>query len=257
MRWELAVVGSTLAAALAWQARRDQIRAQAWRVHLFDDCDIVLARSTIRIDRAGWPVLHGEIEGIEAACSLVLDDLGYRKLPVLWLSVTLAIPVGVGASFDALAREQGTEFFSPAAELPVRLPLPAAWPRYVCLRADREVPLPPALEDLGMRFFGSAQAKEIVVSPKGVRLVSLVAEGRRAEYLVLRRPRFDLERVDPAIVAARLAEARALMLALHANAAAERRAACDAKNRGQAAASEAGAHGLWARLGRWVRCQEP
>lgn len=225
MRWEVALVGCALAGALAWQARRDHVRVQGWRARLFDDCHVALARSEIRIDGAGWPALRGDLDGMEATCSLVLDDLGYRKLPVLWLSVTLATSVGIAASYDALAREQGTEFFSPAAELPVRLPLPSAWPRHVSLRADREAPISAALETLGMRFFQAAQAKEIVVSPRGVRLVSLVAEGRRAEYLVLRRPRFDLERIDPVFVKTRLTEAREFVLALNQAADGERRAA--------------------------------
>jgi hypothetical protein len=225
MRWDAVVLSCTLAGALAWQARRDQVRAQAWRAHLFDHCGETLVGSDIRIDRAGWPALHGECDGIEATCSLVFDDLGYRKLPVLWLSVTLATNIDIGASIDALAREQGTEFFSPATELPVRLALPGSWPRHVSLRADRELSLPPALTELGARFFQSPQAKEIVISARGVRLVSFVGEGRRAEYLVLRRPRFDLERIDPAAVEARLAEARALVLALNEAADGQRRAA--------------------------------
>jgi hypothetical protein len=225
MRWDAVVLACALAGALAWQARRDQMRAQAWRARLLDNCGKSLERAAIRIDRAGWPILHGERDGMQVTCSLVFDDLGYRKLPVLWLSVTLAQAIQIEASFDALAREQGTEFFSPASELPVRLSLPDVWPRHVSLRADREAALPPALAEFGVRFFQSPQAKEIVVSPRGVRLVGFVAEGRRAEYLVLRRPRFELERIDPGLVESRLEEARELVLALSQTADGQRRAA--------------------------------
>lgn len=225
MRWDVVLLGAALAGALAWQARRDQARVRAWRVQLFDGCSMLLARPAIRIDRTGWPVLEGTSEGMPVTCSLIFDDLGYRKLPVLWLSVTIAVRVGVDAAFDALAREQGTEFFSPAADLPVRLSLPGAWPRHVSLRADRESTLPMAMATMGAQFFQSPQAKEIVVSPKGVRLLSLLAEGRRAEYLMLRRPRFDLDRIDPAAVAARLADARVLVQALGTASDEQRRAA--------------------------------
>jgi hypothetical protein len=225
MRWDAVVLGCALAGALAWQARRDQVRAQTWRAHLFDHCGATLAGSSIHIDRAGWPTLRGAQDAMQATCSLVYDDLGYRKLPVLWLSVTLATAIDTDASFDALAREQGTEFFSPATELPVRVALPGSWPAHVSLRADRDASLPAVLTELGARFFQSPQAKEIVISPRGVRLVTFVAEGRRAEYLVLRRPRFDLQRIDPAVVAARLAEARELVLAWNETADAQRRAA--------------------------------
>ena len=216
MRWDAVLFGATLAGALSWQARRDQARARAWRALLFDDCGTLLARSASRIDRAGWPLLEGEFEGMPTTLSLILDDAGYRKLPVLWLSATLSAPLRLEAVFDALAREQGTEFYSPAAELPVRLALPPGWPAHVSLRADRTAPLPATLATAGSRFLAAPEAKEIVVSPRGVRLLRLVGEGRRAEYLVLRRSRFDLERIDPAVVRGLLAVAGELVRALAA-----------------------------------------
>jgi hypothetical protein len=218
MRWDAVVFGAALAGALAWLARRDHARARAWRSHLFDDCVGLLERTRVRIDRTGWPVLEGDFEGLPVSLSLILDDAGYRKLPVLWLSVTLGARLALEAAFDALAREQGTEFYSPANELPERLPLPPEWPRHVSLRADRPAVTPAALALAGGRFFADAQAKEIVVSSRGVRMVRLVAEGRRAEYLVLRRSRFDLERLDPVLAGAVLAATSALARALAAEA---------------------------------------
>lgn len=216
MRWDAVVFGAVLAGALAWLARRDHARARAWRSHLFDDCVGMLERARVRIDRTGWPVLEGDFEGLPVGLSLILDDAGYRKLPVLWLSVTLGARLAVEAAFDALAREQGTEFYSPANELSERLALPPEWPMHVSLRADRPAVAPAALAFAGARFFADAQAKEIVVSSRGVRMVRLVAEGRRAEYLVLRRSRFDLERLDPVLAGAVLAATSALARALAA-----------------------------------------
>lgn len=216
MRWDAVVLAAALAGALAWLARRDQARARAWRAHLFDDCIHLLTQAEVRIDRTGWPVLAGQFDGLPVTLSLILDDAGYRKLPVLWLSATVGAPLRIDAAFDALAREQGTEFYSPANELAERLPLPPDWPMHVSLRADRPAVAPVALAASGARFFAGAEAKEIVVSPRGVRLIRLVAEGRRAEYLVLRRSRFDLERIDPAVAGAVLASASALALALTA-----------------------------------------
>jgi hypothetical protein len=218
MRWDAVAVGGALAAALAWRGRRDQDRALAWRAQLLDDCSPLLTRSDGRVDRAGWPLLDGEFEGMPAQVSLILDDAGYRKLPVLWLSVTLTASLSMAASFDALAREQGTEFYSPAGELPVRLALPAEWPPHVSLRADRPAALPAALASAGARYFATLEAKEIVVSARGVRLVRFAAEGRRAEYLVLRRSHFELARIDPAVVRAQLAAAVQLVRALAAGA---------------------------------------
>lgn len=143
------------------------------------------------------PTLAGQFEGLPFELALIVDDAGYRKLPVLWLTATCAARLRSGGCFDALARPQGTEFFSPASELPVRLELPPSWPAHVVLRADREAVPPEAVAHAGEAFFSADDAKELVVSPRGVRLVQRVAEARRPEYLVLRQARFDLHRVDP------------------------------------------------------------
>lgn len=146
------------------------------------------------------PTLSGYVEGLPLEVTLILDAAGYRKLPLLWLSATCAARLQPEACFDALARPQGTEFFSPASELPVRLEPPPSWPANVILRADREARPPDALVRAGDDFFALDGAKEVVVSPRGARMVRRVGEARRPEYLVLRQARFDLGRVEPETV---------------------------------------------------------
>lgn len=184
-------------AALTWLWRRDQYRARRWREGLLLGCEPCLQESHASLDRAGMPALAGQRDGLPVELALILDGAGYRKLPVLWLSATCAVRLQPGACFDALARPQGTEFFSPSSELPERLELPLDWPAHVSVRADRQAALPEALADAGAAFFASETAKELVVSPRGARLVVRVAEARRPEYLVLRQARFDVERVEP------------------------------------------------------------
>lgn len=186
--------------ALAWRWRRDQQAALRWRAGLLERAGAGLRAARPGIDRAGMPTLSGECDGLPVDIALILDDAGYRKLPVLWLSATCAARVRTGACFDALAREQGTEFFSPASDLPVRMELPAGWPPHVSLRGDREAELPAAAAAAGTVFFASDDAKEMVISPRGVRLVQRVAEARRSDYLVLRQARFDLQHVEARVV---------------------------------------------------------
>lgn len=183
--------------ALLWRWRRDQDMGRRWRAGLLEGCEGVLEHARTGVDRSGMPTLNGLCEGLPVDLALILDDAGYRKLPVLWLSATCAARLQPEACFDALAREQGTEFFSPASGLSVRLDPPPAWPAHVSLRTDREAVLPEPVAQAGTAFFALEAAKEMVVSPRGARLVLRVAEARRPEYLVLRQARFDVERVAP------------------------------------------------------------
>lgn len=214
VRWDAVMLGAALCAGLAWQARRDHARARTWREGLLDNCLDSVARGRVRIDRTGWPTLEGDADGCSATVALILDDAGCRKLPVLWLSVTLGVTLPLEAAYDALARQQGTEFYSPATDLPERLPLPSGWPPHVALRSDRALPIPAALAAAGAQLFLASGTKEIVVSPRGVRVISLVAEARRAEYVLLRRARFDLRRLDAVAVRSRVAQAVSLARSL-------------------------------------------
>ena len=195
-----AVVAAAGGAALTWLWWRDQDRARRWREGLLRGCEPCLQQPRASLDRAGMPVLAGQWDGLPVQLALILDGAGYRKLPVLWLSATCAVRLHPGACFDALARPQGTEFFSPFSELSERLESPPGWPDHVILRADRRALPPEALVDAGAVLFASDTAKELVVSPRGARLVVRVAQAQRPEYLVLRQARFDVDRVELAVV---------------------------------------------------------
>jgi hypothetical protein len=200
MRAAALLAAAVCGGALAWRWRRDQENTRRWRAGLLRGCERVLDQPRTGTDRAGMPTLSGYCEGLPLEVALILDHAGYRKLPVIWLSATCAARLRPGACFDALARPQGTEFFSPSSELPVRLESPPSWPPHVSLRADREAVAPLAVVRAGETFFAQDAAKELVVSPRGARLVQRVAEARRPEYLVLRQARFDLQQADPETV---------------------------------------------------------
>jgi hypothetical protein len=51
-----------------------------------------------------------------------------------------------------------------------------------------------------MVFFAAPKAKEILITPKGVRLVYQVDQGTRAEYLVLRSANFASPQVTAEIM---------------------------------------------------------
>lgn len=196
---------------LTWLWHREQRRGGDQRDRLFDRCGGLLAADSVERRRPDYPVLRGRWRGRTVELRPITDTITARKLPVLWLQVSLLAPTGAGSVLDALLRPLGGEFWSPASELETRLRVPLGLPATLQLRGDH-----PAAADLLLAlqaqaaFLKRPDAKEILVTPKGVRLVVLLAEGERAAYLLLRQARFAVDELDPALVRVLLDHAFAL-----------------------------------------------
>jgi hypothetical protein len=202
---------------LVWQYHREAQRAQRWRSQLLDDCaalpDLEARRS---VDTHAFARLDGIYAGTPVAIELIHDDTGFRKLPVLWLSVTFATALPGLPAISATNRVQGTEFWTAADQLPHRVPAPEGCPNEVIVRTAVPGPLPPVFTEAAVRFFGASTAKELVLSARGARLVCRAGEARRADYLVLRKSRFGFERVDAALARSLLDHGAALLAAMRA-----------------------------------------
>lgn len=127
----------------------------------------------------------------------VVDTLAVRKLPSLWLLVTLPAPTGLGATYDLMMRPAGPTTFSNFDFLPQTLPTPAGFPPEAVLRTDALAGAVPAdaLRPL-LPLFTQRRGKEILLSPKGLRIVVQLAEAERARYGVLREARFSGACID-------------------------------------------------------------
>lgn len=202
----------TLAAALlCWRQGR---RAAAWRAGLFSPCVARLDAPRLGRYRAGFATLDGVRAGAAVAVRLIPEALVHRRLPQLWLSVSLRLPLPVEATLDVLRRPAGAEFYAPA-ELPLRLDTPAGWPADTLVRgtpgaAAMLAPIASVLADI----LTDPRVKEVLVTPRGLRLVVQAAEGGRGAYLLLRGSRFDLDHVAPALLDGTLEAARHLAHAL-------------------------------------------
>ncbi len=212
------IEGAGLAAAttlLAWRWRRDQILLREQRHGFVAGCLGLLREPSLTQQGADYPVLRGLYRGHKVELRPLADTLALRKLPALWLSVTVERPTGAPGVIDALLRPTGAEHWSPSERLPHRLPTPPSLPETVLLRADGEaagalLPLLPA------GFLGSTHAKEALITPKGVRLVVLVDEAERGPYLVLRQARFATAELDADRARSLLEQATALHAAVRA-----------------------------------------
>lgn len=209
-----ALVAASITLAAALLCGRQARRAAAWRAGLLSECAARLDAARLGRDRAGFATLDGGHDGAPVAVRLIPEALVHRRLPQLWLSVSLRLPLPVEATLDVLRRPAGAEFYAPA-DLPRRFESPPGWPADTLVRGTPGAeallrPIAPILADI----LADPRIKEVLVTPRGLRLVVQAAEGGRGAYLLLRGSRFDLDHVAPALLDGTLDAARQLAHAL-------------------------------------------
>lgn len=159
----------------------------ALRAAFLDDAQGLFDGGLRAIRPDGFPRISGTYHGHTFDLQAVPDTLNIRKLPTLWLLVTLPEPMPVGATFDMMMRPRGVEMFSKHAALPVQLQPDPLFPHDCSIRTDAPSALPS--RDVLARhigFFDDARAKELVISPQGCRVVWLAEEAHRGRYLIFR-----------------------------------------------------------------------
>lgn len=187
-----------LAVAGLWLVhRRERGSIKLQRGAFFDDCLDLFSDAHLAQDDVDYPVLQGRYGDHRVRLEPVVDHVVIRKLPSLWLLVTVFGELPIKGTIDFLVRPQNTEFYSPSAGLPESLPIPPGWPQHAHLRTDmsgRSAPVGLLTPHMGM--FDDPRTKELAVTPRGVRIVYQVGQAERAYYLVLRQARFNDLRVD-------------------------------------------------------------
>jgi hypothetical protein len=145
----------------------------------------------------------------------IVDTLATRKLPARWLSVSITEPVAVPATFDMMMRPGSPTTFSNFDHLQHTLPKAPGFPAEAVLRTDlRGARFPQNLIASHLDIFAEGRAKELLITPNGVRIVWLLAEAERARYGVFRQAAFGT-RLEPALVERLLASASTLRDAIN------------------------------------------
>jgi hypothetical protein len=205
--------------------RRDRKNLQAKRARFFDLCHELFQSYRVTQKGPTFPLLSGRYRGHEVRLEPVVDDMARRKVPVLWLKVTVLKPNPYRAILDLLVRPGGVEIYSPSDELDHHLPLPHGWPEQAVLCTDNPSSIPPLdLLTPHMRVFEDIYMKELVVTCRGVRLMRMIWQARRLHYAVLREVKFDDVHLDPAIAKTMLDSAVAIADALSDTGSVERAA---------------------------------
>ncbi len=171
-------------ARLVWQA--GQARAQQ-RAAFFDDCATLLTNPRTGASSAGFPRLGGTWRGHAVDLQAVSDTLTFRKLPALWVLLTLPDPLPVRATLNLMIRPTGVEPFSRFHLLPDQISPPPGFPADCAIRTDDpDGLLPDAVLRPHLTLFDDERIKELVISPKGLRFTFLAEEADRGRYLIFR-----------------------------------------------------------------------
>jgi hypothetical protein len=184
---------------------RDSRHEKDRRAAYFNDALTLFDSYRVTQDGKAWPILTGRYRGMAIRLEPVPDDMTWRKVPSLWLKATLLSPNPSRGTLGILARPRGGEFYSPTPEMAHRLAIPAGWPADTLVCTDAMETLPD-LEELTpeLAVFEDPRMKDLVITPKGVRLVYQSAQAERAHYLVLRQAHFLNNKADAALVRALL-----------------------------------------------------
>jgi len=188
-----------LFAAIAWYLRgRAQLRADL-RAGYFAAVAPEFSNLRQAVADTGFPRLSGVWQGDTFDLQAVPDTLTFRKLPALWLLVTLPAPQPVRGTLDMLLRPMGTEPFTHFMQLPTQIATPPGFPPEAVLRCDDPTALPPAeLVARHVAGLDKTRLKELVISPKGLRLVWLMEEADRTRYLIFRDAEMGANALPPA-----------------------------------------------------------
>jgi hypothetical protein len=141
---------------------------------------------------AGSKRLDGAYQSNNFQLQTITDTLAVRKLPSLWLLVTLPCNLPVTAKLDLMMRPAGQTSFSNFDFLDHMISTPPEFPQFAQLRSDSSsgyAKLDIIKHHLGL--FAISKFKELLISPQGLRIVIQAAEADRAYYGVLRNARFE------------------------------------------------------------------
>lgn len=194
----LAAATLLIALWLAWSTYSASRRRRAARSGFFTGVAPLFDSFTTRIEPTGFPRVRAASGGHTFDLQAIPDSLTFRKLPTLWVMLTLPEVLPVAATLNIMVRPTGQEAFSNFARMPHSLACPPYLPDGTGLRSDNAAALPP--ENLIARhaaIFADPRVKELVISPKGLRLVIMGDEAERGRYLIFRDAEVGLVPLSP------------------------------------------------------------
>lgn len=209
---------------LAWLARASRNKASvALAVEQANIRTVIADAANVSDGTAGVITWEGSWNDQRVQARTIVDTLATRKLPARWLSVSITEKVAVPGTFDMMMRPGSPTTFSNFDHLDHPLPKNSALPAEAVVRTDRKgVRFPQEIIADHLGIFSEGRAKELLITPNGVRIVWLLAEAERARYGVFRQAEFGDATLEPALIERLLEAASTLRDTINRN---ERQAA--------------------------------
>jgi hypothetical protein len=154
----------------------------------------LLDDAVVEQDGIGYPSVAGTYRGESVKLELLVDTLTPRRLPRLWLVVTIRRPLPVQVPVDVILAPVPTDIASPGVTFRYEHERPAHWPEHIRI-ATREPFRMTELYDVDALtdVLHDPLTKSVVLAPGGVRVVHELARGEVASYRVVRRPNFSFD----------------------------------------------------------------
>lgn len=210
------VISAFMVVSCIWMGKRafsDHRAALVQRRGLFDEVARLFFNARISFAPDHFPILVGSLEdGRQAKVELIADTMVTRRLPQLWLRVTLSEAGECRRpTIGALARPTGAEYYSLVHDMPEWL-APPHTDASLLMRGDGRATAWQIKHVSAMfrSLFADPAMKEAVISPRGTRVIRQAAQGERGTHLLLRQIRFPITTISPDLVKKAVAEAVAL-----------------------------------------------
>ncbi len=209
---QTALIVSAIGGVLALIAIRDHNALRTSRRGLLDGCIRLFDRHVLKHEGDDFPILSGRVGDRNIDVRLIADTMTMRRLPQLWLQVTVLDKLPRIGGFAVLVRPNNYEFYSLTGQFDEVIEPPSGFPEEVIVRGEnlRSAILLDRLAAPIAAILKDPKVKEVAVTREGLRIIRQASEGRRGEHLLLRQAVFDDAEVPAADLELALAQLETL-----------------------------------------------
>jgi hypothetical protein len=182
------------------QYLHDQRSIKHAKAHLFDEVLGLLDGAKLKQEGKDFPQVSGVFLGYEVKLSLIEDTVAVRKIPPLWLLITIQGKTAIQGSFDLIVRPSNNEFYSPAWQWNGNLQVPSHWPQHSVIKYQDNLVDVAKIDALVPQLFRDERAKELLITPSVLRITYMAKQAERGEYLIMRNSVFSGEAISVEVV---------------------------------------------------------